>query len=167
MRVWQKQGPSFVLRVSAGHVKEVSVLKKKRSWKPKSKFCSWAHCDTLQICKGSPRSISTQCLTQWSYWIKKKKCATKYHNFCPNLSQFWLANNQPIHLPLNSLYIGSKSVSVLVGQTILHQFHPLSVYWLHLWMHRVQTFKDSTTITDFEMGGRSSVNQIYSNRNKK
>ena len=37
----------------------------------------------------------------------------------------------------------------------------LSVYWL-LWMHWVQIFEDSATITDLEMGGRSSENQRYS-----
>ena len=82
-------------------------------------------------------SFGWQSINQYiCLWIPPSLC-----KLAPNLSQFWF------------------------WQTI-NQFHPLSVYWLHLWMHRVQTFKDSTTITDFEMGGRSSVNQIYSNGNK-
>ena len=133
----EKQGWSFVLRVSASQVKlRRSPSSKRTKIESLSKFCLCTHCDTHLMSQRRPR---VGCLTQrdMSYW--------------------GVESNSPFFSRIQ--FLGSSRLS---SNIFAFEWHHLSVYWL-LWMHqRVQIFQDSTTITDLEMGGRSSVNQIYS-----
>ena len=73
-----------------------------------------------------------------------------------DMSYWGVESNSPFFSRIQ--FLGSSRLS---SNIFAFECHHLSVYWL-LWMHhRVQIFQDSTTITDLEMGGRSSVNQIY------